>query len=263
MFHPPGSTTASWILEKKTAKKRWDTWVWNFFSKILQCSHMWTPDLTCEHQLQHGHKKFFCGCAECSKLRAKLNTRLTCRVLRCRFRDSGICRSKSLGSEVYGLEGVQHHVGKELEIVICICDDIPYNLDREFQNYIGQSVSRQISDEKRPLLWSHLLFWVYNSHMENWEVVCRLQFLLLLLCKWAYSSEMMSSRFVVDLDNNFTFQKKIMSKFVFWALIEFLFSELRKLHSIIGQFVAIGKLMMGGRNNHHVFWEVLLNNSKK
>ena len=68
----------------------------------------------------------------------------------------------------------------------------------------------------------------------------------------------MSSSFVVDLDNNFTFQK-----FVFWALIEFLFSELRKLHSIIGQFVAIGKLMMGGKNNHHVFWEVLLNYSTK
>ena len=31
-----------------------------------------------------------------------------------------------------GFEGVKHHVGKELENVICICDDIPYNLDREF-----------------------------------------------------------------------------------------------------------------------------------
>ena len=97
--------------------------------------------------------------------------------------------------------------------------------------------------------------------LRSWYAGCNSFFLL--LCKWAYSSEMMSSRFVVDLDNNFTFQKTIMLKFVFRALIEFLFSELRKLNSIFGQFVAIGKLMMGGKNNHHVFWEVLLNYSTK
>ena len=37
-----------------------------------------------------------------------------------------------------GFEGVKHHVGKELENVICICDDIPYNLDRSEERRVGK-----------------------------------------------------------------------------------------------------------------------------
>ena len=135
-----------------------------------------------------------------------------------------------------------------------------YNLDREFQNYIGQSVIRQRSDEKRPLLWSHLLVWVYNSHMENlqlpfsdWEV--DMQAVIPSFCY--YANELILWRWchqvLLLIWTIILLSEKNMSKFVFRALILFLFSKLRKLHSVIGQFVAIGKLMMGGKNNHDVF----------